>query len=414
MKHLLKWLALALVVLAGVPLKPAHAAQFEVIYISCPDDSENASEIARMRQPDTNCKGSADRLIIGHMVLRLTGDIALGDTNRLKKFLDDAIKSATAYGYDARGTYVTVEMAGEGGSVPGAIELGSFFRDRSVQTRIMRDATCAGPCALAFMGGQVRWTRLTRKAIDRRLEAGGKLIFRSPLFAPGTADPDKLRDMMQSVQTYAAKSGIPPLVLAKILGLKQNESFPIDNVFWAKLANITVDGVAAVSNPTDNNYISACLAQINWTYGLDGEYGEPPKIFDGTSWDEGEIADSPDKDKYVLIAVVFSYEGYDYWCAANKSRTEKVWIQRPDIRKILADWHGRNSLLHGDSDENFDLHGNEIYFSRASNGFEPTRAQNSLDFLMRDPKTKLAAIADPNYKWNPWTEADPWFEMDGP
>jgi len=264
------------------------------------------------------------------------------------------------------------------------------------------------------MGGRVGWTRLTRRAIDRRLEAGGKLIFRSPLHAPGTADPDKLRDMTQSVQTYAAKSDIPPLVLAKILDLKRNQSFPIDNVFWAKLANITVDGVAAVSNPTDNNYISACLAQINWTYGLDGAYGEPPKIFDGTSWDEGTIVDSPDKGKYVLIAVVFSYEGYDYWCAANKSRSEKVWIQRSDIRKILADWHGRNSLLHGDSDENFDLHGNEIYFSRAPNGFEPTRAQNSLDFLMRDPKTKLAAIADPNYKWNPWTEADPWFEMDGP
>jgi len=140
MEHLLKWLALALVVLAGVPLKPVHAAQFEVIYKSCPDDSENASDIAQMRQPDTNCKGSADRLILGHMVLRLTGDIAPGDANRLKRFLDDAIKSASAYGYDTRGTYVTVEMAGEGGSVPAPSSSAASFA-----TKPCRPASCATP-----------------------------------------------------------------------------------------------------------------------------------------------------------------------------------------------------------------------------------------------------------------------------
>jgi hypothetical protein len=48
---------------------------------------------------------------------------------------------------------------------------------------------------------------------------------------------------MQSVQNYAARAEIPPLLLSKILALKQNETFAIDNVFWAKIANITVDGV---------------------------------------------------------------------------------------------------------------------------------------------------------------------------
>lgn len=418
MKRRLLLLALTALLPLTSPLT-ARAAQFEVIYKSCPNDAENASDLATQTDPLTNCKGSADRLINGHMVLRLTGDIEPGDAAKLKKFLDKEIKSATAYGYDARGTFVTVEMAGEGDSSTGAMELGGFFRDKHVQTRIMRGTTCSGPCALAFMGGDTRWTRLTRVAIDRRLEAGGKLIFRSPLYASDKASADKLRDLMHSVQDYAAKTDIPPLLLAKILGLKADESFPIDTVFWAKVADITVDGAMAVTNmavtnPSDDDYISACLSRANWTYGVDGTYDEPPKIYDKTGgWDEGQVVAKT--DTYVLVAVVFSYEGYDYWCAANRSRTAQVTIPRQGANAVMAKWEGRNSLLHGDANDEIDLKGNEIYFSKtAANDFQSTHAQNGLDVLLHQPETKLAAIADPRYKWNPWTEADPWFELDGP
>jgi hypothetical protein len=406
-------LALAETLLAFVPLAPARAAQFEVVYKSCPNDAENASDLATQKDPLTNCKGSADRLIQGHMVLRLTGDIETGDAARLQKLLDKAIKSVSSYGYDGDGSFVTLEMAGDAGSIAGAIELGSFFRDKKVQTRIMRGTTCSGPCALAFMGGQTRWTRLTRVAVDRRLEAGGRLIFRSPLYSSEASSPNKLRGLISSVQDYAAKTDIPQLVLAKILGLAQDETFAIDNVFWAKVADITVDGAAAAANPSDDDYISACLSRVNWTYGLDGAYDAPPHIYDKTGgWDEGEVVAKT--DTYVLVAVVFSYEGYDYWCALNRSRTASVTIPRQDADAVMAKWEGRNSLLHGDTSDAIELKGNEIYSSKAPNDFAPTHAQNGLDVLLHPSQTKLAAIADPHYKWNPWTETDPWFELDGP
>jgi hypothetical protein len=411
MNPLLKFLVLALAV-SATPLAVARAAQFDVIYKSCPEDFGKYQELAKV-PPKTNCKGSADRLINGVMVVRLVGDIAPGDAGQLESFLESQIRSVSGYGYDGDGSMVTVEMSGDGGSVAGAVELGSFFAEKAVQTRIVAGTTCAGPCALAFMGGRVGWTRLTRRAIDRRLEAGGQLIFRSPLYPAGDADPEKLRELMRSVQSYAARAEIPPLVLAKILALKQDETFAIDNVFWAKVANITVDGVKPMTNPDDNNYISACLSQIDWTYGVDGEYGEPPQLYDKDGgWDEGEI--STKTAAYVLVPVVFSFEGYDYWCVLNRSRTAEAKIPRQDIRKGLAAHKGRNSLRAHDSNDDIVLHGNEIYFSKAPNDLHPTRAQNSLDLLLRDSQTKLADIADPDFKWNPWRPWDPWFEFDGP
>ncbi|HEX3938351.1 MAG TPA: hypothetical protein VHX43_12685 [Xanthobacteraceae bacterium] len=413
--------ALALVV-AGLTLTTtaaldtARAADFEVVYKSCPEDNYYADydKLSKLKEPPTNCKGSADKLAVGRMVLRLKGDIAPGDADRLKAFLDSQIKAVSGYGYDADGTFITVDMAGDGGSLAGATELGGFFADKYIQTRIVRGSTCAGPCALAFMGGRAQWTRLTRLAIDRRLETGGQLIFRSPLYPPGDAagQPQAIRDAAGIVQTYAARNDIPPLILAKILSLKQDESFPIDSVFWAKVANITVDGVLPMTKPGDDDNISACLSQVDWTYGLDGEYDEPPQLKNGSDWDEGKIVYR--SDSYMLVAAVWASEGYDYWCALNTSRTAEVKIPRQKVRAILGKWQGRNSLLHGDTNEDIDLKGNQIYFSRAPNGFSPTRAQNSLDLLLRDPQTKLATIADPDFKWNPWAKWDPWFELDGP
>lgn len=404
---------LTALMLAAAPTA-ARAADFEVVYKSCPEDNYYADydKLVKLAAPPTNCKGSADKLANGRMVLRLNGAIAPGDAGRLQALLDSQIRLVTSYGYDGSGTFVTVEMAGDAGSTAGAAELGRFFADQFIQTRIVRGTTCAGPCALAFMGGRALWTRLTRLTLDRRLEAGGELIFRSPLYPAENADPQAIRDLAGIVPTYAARYDIAPLLLARIMSLKEGESLPIDTVFWAKVANLTVDGVAPVTNPSDDDYISACLSQVDWSYGLDGDYDEPPQMKSNGDWEEGAIVYRG--DAYVLVAAVWSTEGYDYWCALNKSRTAEVKIPRQKVRSVLSKWRGRNSLLHGDTDDDIDLKGNEIYFSRAPNGFRPTRAQNSLDLLLRDPQTKLAATADPNFKWNPWGKWDPWFELDGP
>jgi len=409
----MKRLMLLLALFAAFPFTAARAAQFDVVYRSCPEDFGKDASLAKLREPPKNCKDSSERLINGVMVLRLIGDIEKGDADKLQQFLDKEIRAVSGYGYDGDGTMVTVEMSGESGSLSGALELGTFFMRKMVQTRILRGDTCAGPCALAFMGGTVSWTRLTRAAVDRRLETGGRLIFRSPLYPDANADAETLRDIARDVQSYAARVGIPPLVLAKILHQQQNDSFPIDNVFWAKVANITIDGVKPMTNPDDNNYISACLSQIDWTYGMDDENGEPPQLYDkDRGWDEGKV--SVKTAAYVVVPVVFSFEGYDYWCVLNRSRTAALKLSRKTVRDILSKWKGRNSLLAHDTNDDIDLKGNDLYFSRAPNDFKTTRAQNSLDLLLRDPQTRLADLVDPDFKWNPWRGWDPWFQFDGP
>jgi hypothetical protein len=168
-----------------------------------------------------------------------------------------------------------------------------------------------------------------------------------------------------------------------------------------------------MTDPGDDNYISACLSQVDWTYGIDGTYDEPPQIHDkDRGWDEGAI--SIKTSAYILVPVVFSFEGYDYWCVLNRSRTAEVKIPRKTVRAALSKWQGRNSLLAHDTNDDIDLKGDELYFSRAPNGFRPTRAQNSLDLLLREPQTLLVKLADPGFKWNPWRSWDPWFEFDGP
>jgi hypothetical protein len=137
-------LAFALVVFGLVPLRAVRAAQFEVIYKSCPEDFGKYKELAKT-PPATNCKGSADRLINGVMVLRLAGDIAPGDASQLESFLETQIKAVSGYGYDGDGTMVTVEMSGEGGSLAGALELGGFFADKAIQTRIVSGTTWGAP-----------------------------------------------------------------------------------------------------------------------------------------------------------------------------------------------------------------------------------------------------------------------------
>jgi hypothetical protein len=140
----LKCLMLTLA-LSAAPFAAAQAAQFEAIYTSCPEDFGKSESLAKLREPKTNCKGSADRLINGVMVLRLTGDIAPGDAAQLETSLESQIKAVSGYGYDGDGSMVTVDMSGEGGSLAGALELGAFFADKAIQTRIVSGTTRGAP-----------------------------------------------------------------------------------------------------------------------------------------------------------------------------------------------------------------------------------------------------------------------------
>jgi hypothetical protein len=394
---------------------PAHAAQFEIVSKSCPDD--DWEKLNKLPAPPKSCNTSTQKLKGGRIAVRIKGEIAAGDAGRLEQFLAIHVADVASYGYrKGGGTYVTVYMAGEAGDVDAAMELGRFLKDNGVRTRIAHDAVCAGACALAFMGGRENWGRLTRTAVERRLEAGGRLVFRSPLDVGAGADAvERLRARIASLQSYAAHVDIPPLVLAKIVALKSGESFPIDNVFWAKIAGIIVTGLRPATAHDNDAYIYACQSQADWEYGMGGALKEPPHLQlknDDGNWTYGDLH----RDKgFVIVAVVYSFSRWDYWCAFNTTRHHDVTLKPAQVRDILKDYAGgHSSLLARIYGDDIVLKPNQIYFSKAQNDFADTRAQNGFDLLSHKPETRLADIADPHYKWNPWSDWDPWFDHDAP
>ena len=199
----------------------AQAAQFELVFKSCADD--DSQDWDKLRASHRNCVSSAEKVRRGRVAVRMIGEIELGDATRLEKVFEQHAFDGGSFGYaKGGGNYVAVYMSGQAGDIEGAIELGRFFRENAVFTRVARDATCAGACALAFMGGSAQWGRLTRRAVERRLEAGGQLVFKSPIYGIGDAgDPaavaERLRERMRAVQSYAVYADIPPLLLNKIL-----------------------------------------------------------------------------------------------------------------------------------------------------------------------------------------------------
>lgn len=386
----------------GTP-QPARGGELAVVYKSCPGVSHLDGDAARQRE---NCRHSAATVAAGHIVVSLSGAIVAGDTKRLRALLDRHVARVQAFGYDGTGTFATVLMAGEEGDLDEAMRLGRFFKAAFVHTRVARDTRCSGGCALAFMGGTALRGRLDRPAVERRLEAGGTLAFGAPFETRGASARPGGKDRLQiaaraaALTAYALETQIAPALLARIFALKAPQSLPIDTVFRAKIAEVSVEGVKPPARPGDDDYISACYAQANWNHGFRGDFAEPPRLRDDTgAWIDAEILHRG--EHFLVVSVVVSFGDYDFWCAINTSKAE-VRLASAQVREILAGERRRNSLLAGLSDEDLVLEPKQVHFSRAPNDRADRLPDHGLDVLLHPPRTKLADIVDPDFAREPW------------
>ncbi|MCZ7660861.1 MAG: hypothetical protein M5U07_24970 [Xanthobacteraceae bacterium] len=261
-----------------------------------------------------------------------------GRPKRLRALLDRHVARVQAFGYDGTGTFATVLMAGEDGDLDEAMRLGRFFKAAFVHTRVARGTRCSGACALAFMGGTALRGRLDRPAVERRLEAGGTLAFGVPFglrgasARPGSKDRSRIAARAAALTAYALETQIAPALLARIFALKAPQSFPIDTVFRAKIAEVAVEGVRPPARPADDDYISACYAQANWNYGFRGDFAEPARLRDDTgAWIDAEVLHRG--ERFLVVSVVVSFGGYDFWCAINTSKAE-VRLARAQVRRF--------------------------------------------------------------------------------
>jgi hypothetical protein len=78
-----------------------------------------------------------------NLEIDFTGDIVDGDTLELKKLI------VANVGWKK----IMVNLNSRGGLLKEAIELGQFFREWKITTRVPNAASCASACAIAFFGG---------------------------------------------------------------------------------------------------------------------------------------------------------------------------------------------------------------------------------------------------------------------
>ena len=103
----------------------------------------------------------------------------------------------------------TVSLAGSGGDVDAAMELGRLLRKLRISTVVARDQLCLSSCVFAFMGG------------DRRTVAGRIGIHR-PYFSSTHKVPDRrafYRQLQKRLQQYIEELDFPPSLYEAVMAV---------------------------------------------------------------------------------------------------------------------------------------------------------------------------------------------------
>lgn len=103
----------------------------------------------------------------------------------------------------------SVSIAGDGGDVDAAMELGRLLRKLGVSTRVDRGDRCLSSCVFAFMGG------------DQRVVAGQIGIHR-PYFSSARKVPDRrayYRQLQKRLQQYIEELDFPPSLYEAVMAV---------------------------------------------------------------------------------------------------------------------------------------------------------------------------------------------------
>lgn len=120
-------------------------------------------------------------------VIELTGDIASGDSGRLKALFDANFKCGDGPG-DCNPHSAMASLNSVGGDYKEGNELARFFRENSVATIVESGNVCLSACAIAFLGGTGFWaTGGVGYFVARYMEPGARIGFHAPYLKPDDA-----------------------------------------------------------------------------------------------------------------------------------------------------------------------------------------------------------------------------------
>lgn len=139
----------------------------------------------------------------GHRFVLVSGEFAL----------DDDLKEFTAVVRQLNPTFVTFDSPG--GNITKAIELGRLIRSNGLNTIQLRDLDCSSACALAFLGGVMRFAAPGAIGVHKSSFSGEHALdIESAVSA--------VQHITAEIITYMIESGVDPALLQ--LALKYESS----------------------------------------------------------------------------------------------------------------------------------------------------------------------------------------------
>ena len=181
-------------------------------------------------------------------VLRLTGMLREGDSQKLRSILTKLRSGATSA---SAATQVTVELSSLGGDLHEGLRAGYLFREFDVATVVRKGDICMSACALAFLGGA---QGASERAACRRLEVGGKLGFHSFWLNPNSAVADD--------RAGARQQGFTEALAGAAAVVRYAADLNIDSKFVAGMLATPSDAFVFINTVEDFLTLGICPAGI--------------------------------------------------------------------------------------------------------------------------------------------------------
>lgn len=212
--------------------------------------------------------------IVRHIV-RLSGPIEAGDTDRLRKMLE-RLRARTPPAPDA--SLATLELSSRGGDLYEALKLGYLLREFDVATMVRAEDICLSACALAFLGGTQSHSP-GRAVPSRSLEIGGQVGFHSFYLTPASELSATTKDTREGLTMsfslalggasalvrYGAQMGIDAAFIAGMIGKPAKEWDYIETD--AQFVTLSICPVGPMRPPSNPAAVAANIC-IHATGGL--------------------------------------------------------------------------------------------------------------------------------------------------
>jgi hypothetical protein len=237
--------------------------------------------------------------------LRLEGDIAIGDVEKLQALVGE---------HQPLDSDVILSLNSNGGNLAAALAVADFVHANRVATYVGAGDVCLSSCAWIFLAGQNEWIRSVLFVPARYVHRDGRVGFHAPFndqYPPGKVTDrsamllaeeyyEIARAAIREINARIAPWRISPHLVVELLGKGRTEFYDIDR-FWRLTQNQIEMVVDDVGYPAEIGPIQAaagCDFVYSINFGPSYEYGDttarlqgPPAIHRRSGWMDAKASE---------------------------------------------------------------------------------------------------------------------------